>query len=54
MFEDQRRYLDITNASGLACQTILLHIDMVLSLALKHYCAECRCLAICQVKEDSK
>ena len=40
MFEDQTRYLDITNASGLACQTILLHIDKLLSLALKDYCPD--------------
>ena len=40
MFEDQTKYLDITNASGLAWQTILLHIDKLLSVALKHYCPD--------------
>ena len=61
MFEDQTRYLDITNASGLACQTILLHIDKLLSVALKHYCPDVWQFVVqmfgnlfVEVKEDSK
>ena len=52
MFEDQTRYLDITNASGPPCQTILLHIDKLLSVALKHYCPDV--WQFVEVKEDSK